>query len=307
MNEKEYRYRRQLQNAIDYVEENLLEDMRLSDVSASANTSIFHFHRLFRAFTGYSLADYIRDRRMYAAALDLAGTKTRITDIAFNYGYSTPESFLRAFRARYGTNPGAFRKKGIRPPFMAKVNLMETAIGGKKGRFVMNPAIKTLGPLKILGMQISTGHGTCHKDVANFWKRLRLSDSIDIKSVSEDIDAIYGVCRGACDGCSCFGNGGLNEKISNKSFSYFIGYPSKSNYELPAGLSESLIPGGLYAVFQSNAGAVRDAMDWIYSSWLPSSDFELANSPIIEKYNREWQKSEDELMEIWLPIKEGGR
>jgi predicted transcriptional regulator YdeE len=73
----------------------------------------------------------------------------------------------------------------------------------------------------------------------------------------------------------------------------------------PAGSVETTVPGGRYAVFSVRSGKLRETLDQIYLSWLPSSGYELGGSPVIEKYGADWRDAKDALMEIWLPIRGG--
>jgi AraC family transcriptional regulator len=118
-------YQRRLQDAIDFIEVNLRDELRLGDVSRIANASLYHFHRLFRASVGESLGEYIRHRRLTRAAQDLVTTKKTIIDVALDYRYSTPESFLRAFKAMFGKTPSAFRKKRRFTSIHTKADLEE--------------------------------------------------------------------------------------------------------------------------------------------------------------------------------------
>jgi AraC-like DNA-binding protein len=72
MDEMENRYRRQIRSSLDFIEERLKEGFSLQEAASKANASLYHFYRLFRAFTGCSLAEYIRERRLESAAWDLA-------------------------------------------------------------------------------------------------------------------------------------------------------------------------------------------------------------------------------------------
>ena len=304
MKEKPPGYHERVQHAVDYIERHLTEEISLQEVSNRANTSIFHFHRLFRAFTGRSLTEYIRERRLYFAAGELAQTRKLIIDIAFEYGYSTPESFLRAFKARYGVTPRAFRKKGTSPPFMSKVNLEEGAPIGAIGTIVMNPRIKVISQMRLRGTRIDTIHSSCHADVENLWRRITDPEAGNPLLNPESITAVYGVCYGACGGCACTGLS--RSSGSGEEFSYFVGYETDADGGPPEGEFETCIGGGEYAVFSVRPGEMRETMDRIYSAWLPSSGYELAGRPVIERYGSDWMSREGEEMEIWLPVEAAG-
>ena len=91
-----------LQRALDYVEENITEQLDYEEVAKKAYSSSFHFQRVFSAICGFTLGDYIRFRRLSLAGSELASTDRKVIDVALKYGYDTPESFSRAFTRFHG-------------------------------------------------------------------------------------------------------------------------------------------------------------------------------------------------------------
>ncbi len=93
------------QNAINFIEDNLLEDITIEDVSNHIFVSSEHFQKVFFIITGFSISEYIRNRRLSLAAWELQSTNQKVIDIALKYGYDTPESFSKAFSRFHGINP----------------------------------------------------------------------------------------------------------------------------------------------------------------------------------------------------------
>jgi hypothetical protein len=129
------------------------------------------------AINSINWAEYIRERRLFAAARDLVTTKQSVIDIAFEYCYSSHESFLRAFKALYGIPPREFRRRGTIPSFMSKINLLDSAYYGAKGGSLMNPKIVDQDSFRIIGTHIRTRHGSCHDDVSNLLIQCTVSAS----------------------------------------------------------------------------------------------------------------------------------
>lgn len=102
-------YRTEINKSIEYIENNLCEELKLKNIAMQSNFSEFYFDKLFRKFTGVSAMEYVRRRRLTEAALDLEKTKERVTDIAFKYQFGSEESFSRAFRKAYGISPRKYR------------------------------------------------------------------------------------------------------------------------------------------------------------------------------------------------------
>ena len=101
-----------IQNAINYVEANITEEIDFEEVAKQAYSSSFHFQRVFGILCGFSLGDYIRMRRLSLAGEELSRGNAKIIDIAVKYGYDTPESFSRAFTRFHGIAPSEARHGG---------------------------------------------------------------------------------------------------------------------------------------------------------------------------------------------------
>ena len=101
-----------INEAIDYIEANLVESIDIEAVAAAAGYSRFHFDRLFLALVGETPTRYIRKRRLTEAARALVVTKKRILAIALDHQFQSQAAFARAFRKLFGLSPGAYRKRG---------------------------------------------------------------------------------------------------------------------------------------------------------------------------------------------------
>lgn len=91
-----------IQNAINYIEEHLTEEIDYEEVAKEAACSNFYFQRIFGILCGISLGDYIRNRRLTLAGDELSASDDKVIDIALKYGYESPESFTRAFARFHG-------------------------------------------------------------------------------------------------------------------------------------------------------------------------------------------------------------
>lgn len=78
---------RLLRQAIDYIEDNLHTTIEIDDIAKAAVTSKYHFQRMFHALTGLTVTEYVRNRRLTLAAEELAGTNSKVIDVAFKYSY----------------------------------------------------------------------------------------------------------------------------------------------------------------------------------------------------------------------------
>lgn len=86
-----------IQQAICYMEEHICEPINYVEVAGQVHMSGYHFHRTFSFITGMTANEYIRKRRLTLAAIELQTTDSSVTDVAYKYGYESPESFSKAF------------------------------------------------------------------------------------------------------------------------------------------------------------------------------------------------------------------
>jgi AraC family transcriptional activator of mar-sox-rob regulon len=66
-------------------------------------------HRLFKHFSGYNLAEYIRARRLSKAAIELRLSHSLVFDIIMEYGFESQQTFTRTFKQHFGISPGQYR------------------------------------------------------------------------------------------------------------------------------------------------------------------------------------------------------
>ena len=96
--------------AIRYIQENPEENLSLQSIADSAGFSLAYFDTIFRRHTGYSAVEYARVYKLTRAAYALRrNPEVNVIDIALDYGYSSPETFARAFRSFYGMSPTEYR------------------------------------------------------------------------------------------------------------------------------------------------------------------------------------------------------
>jgi AraC family transcriptional regulator len=103
------RYAGGLADALMFMRARIDAPPRLDEIAAIAGFSPFHFHRIFKAATGEGPSEFVVRHRLERAAFDLRSTRKRVTEIATRCGYETPSAFARAFSARFGMSPTAFR------------------------------------------------------------------------------------------------------------------------------------------------------------------------------------------------------
>jgi AraC family transcriptional regulator len=102
-------YVERVNRAIDYVVSHLEEPLRLDDVSRAALLSPFHFHRVFCALVGVTVAEFVKRLRLEKALFMMAyARRPSLSMIALSCGFSSSSDFSRCFRQRFGVPPSAF-------------------------------------------------------------------------------------------------------------------------------------------------------------------------------------------------------
>jgi len=95
---------------LDHIDAHLDDDLDVDRLSRVAAFSKYHFHRQFSAAFGLTVHRYLQLMRLKRASYRLAYRDAdRITDIALDTGYDSPDAFARAFRKRLGQSPSSFR------------------------------------------------------------------------------------------------------------------------------------------------------------------------------------------------------
>ena len=105
-------------DSVRYIEEHLTEELSVEEIARHIGVSSFYYQKGFAMLCGFTVAEYIRGRRLACAGNDLMLTDEKIIDIALKYGYDSPDSFAKAFTRFHGSTPSAVRKeKGLLKTF----------------------------------------------------------------------------------------------------------------------------------------------------------------------------------------------
>ena len=264
-----------LQRAIDYIEENLCDELEISKIAARAYLSPFYFQRVFNATCGLTVGEYIRNRRLSLAGEELSYSRLKVIDVALKYGYDSPDSFSRAFTKFHGISPSSARKNGAKiksfAPIMINCNL--------KGGAIMNYKIVEKSAFTVMGKCRKFNAETSYDEIPKFWGEHFATGG------GEVIRGMFGAC---IDG-------------DGKDFDYLIADLYFPWNDIPEGCETRTFEAGTWAVF-SYQGECPEALQTvntqIWTEWLPNcKEYELAGN-----YNLEFYISETE-GEIWLPVK----
>ncbi|HDU8562797.1 AraC family transcriptional regulator [Morganella morganii] len=96
---------------LNWIENNLESDLSLEAVAGKAGYSKWHFQRIFKQQTGYTLANYVRARRLSCAAIALRLLPLNLMHLSMKYRFDSQQTFCRAFKQHFGITPSGYRKK----------------------------------------------------------------------------------------------------------------------------------------------------------------------------------------------------
>jgi len=96
--------------AMDCAEQRLCGPCSVADMAAAAHYSLFHFCRVFQRVVRLSPYEYLMLRRLSECARAIRETDRKLIEIGGDYGFQSPETFLRAFRRKFGVLPSQWRE-----------------------------------------------------------------------------------------------------------------------------------------------------------------------------------------------------
>lgn len=256
-----------IQKVIDYIEENLKNDISIGQVAAAIGYSEYHFLRIFKRFVGFTPASYIRKRRIseIVGAMGHNDSSRPISDIAFEYGFNSKENFIRAFKAEHHILPTEYRRHG---------NSLKLY-----GRFELVP--KCEGPLcdivELDAFRV-VAFPSNEDDPTKFWNRYNVNGLSSRLSGGRTVTD-YGVCR-------------WNSSAAR--LDYWIGVNERDAAGDTSGTVTLSLSGGLYGVFKTPqathidfVSTIGKTWDYIRDVWLPQSRYERRRDYEFERYVEE--------------------
>ncbi|WP_297425349.1 AraC family transcriptional regulator [Clostridium sp.] len=277
-----------ISQAINYIESNLTDDISYDEAAKIACCSTYYFQRMFSYIAGITLSEYIRRRRMTAAAFELQRGDMKVMDIALKYGYKSPTAFNRAFQSVHGVSPVVARTNGTQLSSYPPISFSILVTEGEN----MNYRIEKKEAIRIVGVRtaLKEDMDENQKIVPIFWNKVLQNELFSniSKLIEKDSDGIFGV--------TAYEN--------PKDIYYYIAVPT--NKPIPKGMVEFEIPAATWVIFESN-GRFKESVQTIFkrflTEWLPFSGYEYAQLPDIEIYPVIDQKSKCGHVEVWIAVK----
>lgn len=270
------RQQRHVHAVLRHIDRHLDQPLDLNALAAVAHVSPFHFHRVFRAWTGENLGDYLSRRRLTLAACWLCNEPAAsVLTLALRAGFASGEAFSRAFKARFGLSPSQWRGASAAKRQELR-NLDQAGQGALRHDgpvfFDLEPDMHlTLCQRPAVTVAYLRHTGPYGQAIAEFWR--------DQFVPWLHAQALLPYAK--------YGIGHDNPQLTD---------PAQCRYDacvaLPPGYAPSAdmltmtIPGGLYAMYDFRGGVPEIAQAWtaLFAEWLPASGWGVDARPCFEFY-----------------------
>lgn len=277
-----------IENAINYIEENITENLTVGRIAKELNISAFYFQKGFSMLCGYTVGEYIRMRRMSLAGSEILSSDSRVIDLALKYGYDSPDSFTKAFTRFHGSTPTDVRKNGALLKAFAPLHIKLTLNGG----VVMEYRIEKKPAFKVMGVSKMFSYESANVEIPKYW------DEVYVQKKEKLVMGMYGVC--------------FDEAMAGEQFRYMIADDYNREDAVKRGLEEYEIPAHTWAVFPCRGPMplpLQEVNERIFSEWLPQGRYEIAEGYNIEYYSdpedfKEGTQDSEYYAEVWIPVKE---
>lgn len=289
-----------IRRTIAYIEEHLLEISGTEHIAKEIGISNFYLQKGFQFMTGYSITEYIRNRRLYLAALDVIANKDKVIDISYKYGYETPESFTKAFLRFHGISPRNLKKNPGKIKIFLPLKIKISIQGGNEMDYVVE---KSAG-FKLIGFQKDFSFDSAYREIPKFWdefaqKYMKLLFAKE-KPEGEVEKTICNCCVGEYGVC-------IDDLNEEGTFRYLIA-GRYTEGEVPEGMTVYEFPDMTWAKF-SCKGPLPEALQSIntkiFNEWLPGNPkYEIAIGANIEWYSQGDMSAPNYESGIWIPVKE---
>ncbi|WP_040197103.1 AraC family transcriptional regulator [Candidatus Soleaferrea massiliensis] len=277
-----------LNQSVDYIEQNLAGEISFHEAARIACCSTYHYQRMFSYIAGVPLSEYIRRRRMTAAAFELQCSDIKVLDAALKYGYESPTSFTRAFQQVHGLPPSAAREQGVQLKAYPRMTFTISI----KGDTEMNYKIITKEAFRIVGARV----------------KLRF----DVEQNFQQVPQFWGQCYqegmveriGALVNQPPFGVMGVSTCMDGEDYYYYY-IAAPTDKEVPDGMYSYEVPAATWAVFDCTGPmpqSMQELQRRIVTEWLPSSGYDYAQAPDIEVYPEGDPSVPGYTTQVWMPV-----
>ena len=186
-----------IKSALEYIAEHYSEDLNCRAVAEKFAYSEYHFHRLFKHIASISVTDYIRDRRLFAAANKILDSDDTILDICLFCGFEHQQTFDRVFKQKYGLTPKDFR---IRHEYVNEpapdeiIRNFYYRLMQEGGNCMLKPYIVEKGVMRFVGRSATMDNiGSLYEHMNEIFERV--PNPVDSKFYGIVVNDDYWLCK----------------------------------------------------------------------------------------------------------------
>ena len=288
-----------IQQAICYMEEHIYENINYVDVAKSVHMSTYNFHRTFSFIAGMTANEYIRNRRLTLAAQELQTTDISVVDVAYKYGYDSPESFSKAFSRFHGSTPRQAKHKGTElhlfNPFVIKITL--------KGGSIMDYRMEHKEQQQFLALVRAFPNEISSDDndhsIPDFWTECSEKNLIGPMQAlrPEGKRDLYGLCSPLKDSETHFNYGigiMLDEDTDQKELERFI----RNGYSI---WKTEPVDYAVFKCFGPDGNCLGETWSKFFNEFVPQTGYMQTDDTDYEIY---FDNGESGLFcELWVPVK----
>ncbi len=271
--------------ALNYIEDNIMEEISLYDISAAAGFSVPHFYRLFRRLTGDTVGAYILRRKLSIAAKDIIATNKTIASIAYEYGFESHDVFTRAFTRIYGISPKKYKESKGAPPLKRQSLLSKNQVENDQQ---MKYTILHSKDCQVIGMECVAAQWDSDGAIGRLWSCF-LTRVNEIKH-SYDPMIMYGICE--------------HENCDGNHFRYLAGIRVNCIGEIPSGMVSRIVQEKTY--FQADVPAFISVPDAYTGTigYAKSLGYDIEDYDNIEVYEDIFRDPAYHSFQLLIPVKE---
>lgn len=281
----------QFNDAMAYIEENLLEEMDLEQIAHLTGCSDYHFRRMFSFLAGMPLGEYIRRRRLSLAGRMLQSESIKVIDLALQLGYESPEAFSKAFQSMHGVSPSQAKRENIKLKFLPPMTFQLTIRGGIE----MNYRIVEKAEFFIVGFK---------KRITVQFKGVNPQmDTLVQKLTPEVITELKSLCDTEPKGMLSVSANFADRTTEGSALDQYIGVATSK--EMAGDYDVLPVAASTWAVFQVTGvfpDAIQETWGKIYAEWFPSSGYQLTGGPELLWNESPDTSKTDYKSEIWVPV-----
>lgn len=282
-----------IQDAINWIEGNLDDEITLHKISHYIGYSEYHTSRKFKEYTGSTLRRYISLRRLSSAAKEIRDHNVRIIDVAIKYGFSSQEAFTKSFKSTFGITPGEYQKTKPAIPYVLRKDVLYPNHLSPKGDVIMvhDSAIKIrLEEVQEHKFIYLEKNGV--DNYMSFWETM--------ENEGKDCNLLHGVLA-SIGGIYPEGYGAFTEE------GYIFGTDAPIDYQIDPKykFKERIIPAQKYLIFEHpgfQEAEFGEALLQVRRIALQEFDFELKGYTIDDSFVKAYEHSGMEICYYFIRI-----